>query len=549
MIKKKQMKKIFLLLVLALALTQTHAQFVHKIKADSVLITNDSCTAELNLENSTKNVKGFLYNKGNGRTEFRKMVKSNDSTFIMGDDTLSTVGTFVNGLTRTGNTVKLGGALTQPTTITTSGSNPLTITGFSGGSNPNPLFNITNTAAAPNYGGTALSINGGTGAGLFISNTDIGMQYSGNGSGLYATSFGSVAASIESQASTAAWFFRTSGTSNLQEVIGIRRQSWGTVTNGIGGMISYYTQTSDGFINRVSTQLESSWVNAADSARSALFTITLPFPGTNSRSEVSKFFSPGNVQFPKYTGTTFTVSDTATYKPMVMDASGNIRKFNSWVGGGSSSLTLQQVTTNGNTTTNPIKPSPGALPTGSNNDSIVVWSSADSLLKRVAPKQTFAQTATATVTGTNDESTLISSGTGSLTIPASAWVVGKTYKIVVRGVWSTDANNPAGINIKLKLGSTVIAQSSNMFLGTGKSNVPYEVRAEFTCRSTGASGTIFTMGLVYADDAFVNKFDNGTTTSTINLTGNQTLDVTATLSDDAAGNSISSFIVFFEAAN
>jgi hypothetical protein len=57
------------------------------------------------------------------------------------------------------------------------------------------------------------------------------------------------------------------------------------------------------------------------------------------------------------------------------------------------------------------------------------------------------------------------------------------------------------------------------------------------------------MGLVYADDAFVNKFDNGTTTSTINLTANQTLNVTATLSDNAAGNSISSYIVFFEAAN
>ena len=82
------MKRIFLILIIVFVCMQTHAQFVYKLKADSVLITNDSCTAELNLENSTKNIKGFLYNKGNGRTEFRKVVKLNDSTFIFGGDTL-----------------------------------------------------------------------------------------------------------------------------------------------------------------------------------------------------------------------------------------------------------------------------------------------------------------------------------------------------------------------------------------------------------------------------------------------------------------------------
>jgi hypothetical protein len=67
------------------------SQYIHKIKADSVLITNDSCTAELNLENSTKNVTGgFLYNKGKGRTEFRKaLTKVNDTLYLVGDDSLN----------------------------------------------------------------------------------------------------------------------------------------------------------------------------------------------------------------------------------------------------------------------------------------------------------------------------------------------------------------------------------------------------------------------------------------------------------------------------
>ncbi|MGN6294063.1 MAG: hypothetical protein ACTHMV_15055 [Chitinophagaceae bacterium] len=55
----------------------SNAQFVYKIKADSVKITNDSCTAELIIENSTKNVQGYLYNKGNGRTEFRPVSGTN----------------------------------------------------------------------------------------------------------------------------------------------------------------------------------------------------------------------------------------------------------------------------------------------------------------------------------------------------------------------------------------------------------------------------------------------------------------------------------------
>jgi len=85
------MKKIFFPFLLIFFFSiNTYSQYVHKIKADSVLITNDSCTAELNLENSTKNVNGFLYNKGKGRTEFRKgLIKIDDTLYIIGNDTLN----------------------------------------------------------------------------------------------------------------------------------------------------------------------------------------------------------------------------------------------------------------------------------------------------------------------------------------------------------------------------------------------------------------------------------------------------------------------------
>jgi len=60
----------------------SYSQTVYQIRADSVRIYNTCDTAELILENRTQNVPGFLYNKGRGRTEFRKLTF--DSTLILG---------------------------------------------------------------------------------------------------------------------------------------------------------------------------------------------------------------------------------------------------------------------------------------------------------------------------------------------------------------------------------------------------------------------------------------------------------------------------------
>jgi Chaperone of endosialidase len=66
----------------------------YQIKADTVRIFNNCDTAELVLENRTRGLlNGVLTNKGNGVTEFRKvMVKLNDSTYIIGGDTLKVSG-------------------------------------------------------------------------------------------------------------------------------------------------------------------------------------------------------------------------------------------------------------------------------------------------------------------------------------------------------------------------------------------------------------------------------------------------------------------------
>ncbi|MFB6455590.1 tail fiber domain-containing protein [Chitinophaga sp. Hz27] len=84
------MKRIIVLLAL-LGGSSAYAQKVYQIRADSVRIYNVCDTAELILENRTSGVNGYLYNKGNGRTEFKKIKLQqigSSQIAIVGQDTL-----------------------------------------------------------------------------------------------------------------------------------------------------------------------------------------------------------------------------------------------------------------------------------------------------------------------------------------------------------------------------------------------------------------------------------------------------------------------------
>jgi len=98
------MKKLIFLLILLCIEKAMQAQYIYTIKADSVKITNSCDTAELIIENHTQTVPGFLFNKGRGRTEFRRVVKLNDSTLVLGGDTL-----VIRGNTTANNGLSMGG--------------------------------------------------------------------------------------------------------------------------------------------------------------------------------------------------------------------------------------------------------------------------------------------------------------------------------------------------------------------------------------------------------------------------------------------------------
>jgi len=114
------MRRIYLLLLLFGIAQSLSAQYVYTIKADSVKITNTCDTAELIIENHTQTVPGFLFNKGRGRTEFRRGLFSlNDSLYVIGGDTLNLNKGLNslnanNGVLKTGNTFQFGNDMNDP---------------------------------------------------------------------------------------------------------------------------------------------------------------------------------------------------------------------------------------------------------------------------------------------------------------------------------------------------------------------------------------------------------------------------------------------------
>jgi hypothetical protein len=102
------MRKLLFLLIFLCLENVLHAQYVYTIKADSVKITNTCDTAELIIENHTQTVPGFLFNKGRGRTEFRRgLLKITDSIYIVGGDTLR-MNSWLQGGNRFGTTGVFG---------------------------------------------------------------------------------------------------------------------------------------------------------------------------------------------------------------------------------------------------------------------------------------------------------------------------------------------------------------------------------------------------------------------------------------------------------
>lgn len=85
------MKQTFIFIILLACALPVCAQKKYNISADSVHIFSDCGEAELIIENKTRFINGFLFNKNGGRTEFKRLelVSIGDSAIaIPGHDTI-----------------------------------------------------------------------------------------------------------------------------------------------------------------------------------------------------------------------------------------------------------------------------------------------------------------------------------------------------------------------------------------------------------------------------------------------------------------------------
>lgn len=162
----------------------------------------------------------------------------------------------------------------------------------------------------------------------------------------------------------------------------------------------------------------------------------------------------------------------------------------------------------------------------------------------------FVGTSTVTVANTVTETALTDGGIGSLTLPANFLTVGKSIRICGAGYHSN--NNGDTLRIRIKLGSTTLLDTGAQ--GTvASTNDGFQIRAEITCRSTGASGSVMAQGEYKEYSGTPSAHDTfqlvNTSTTTINTTTSQAISITAQWGTASSGNTISMAVFTVECLN
>jgi hypothetical protein len=110
----------------------------------------------------------------------------------------------------------------------------------------------------------------------------------------------------------------------------------------------------------------------------------------------------------------------------------------------------------------------------------------------------YAQTADSTiVSSATTPTTLIGPGIGTLSVPASGFTIGDSFRVKMAGIISNPTNND--ISIRVKANSVILAQNSTPFNLTSHNNDVFDLEIDFTIRNTGGAGvaSIMTLGKFY----------------------------------------------------
>jgi hypothetical protein len=258
-----------------------------------------------------------------------------------------------NGLSKIGNTIQLGGALTKNDTLDAGSSYSLQLLA----SGTNSPLKITQSGSA---NGAFINTFPGTGIGLNVQSNNANAIQSfafGTGYGASLSSVSNLGAYIgtTSGLSGAAIEVNPSSTNTSQTILQLKRYTSGTAANNIAGRVEFITEPSSGTVDVTSGYLESGWEDATFATRKSWMALYTTLNG--STSKVLNMGSNGQMTLPLYSSLT-AQTDSTTYKPVAIDGSGNVVKMANWVGGGGSgtvtsvSATSPIVVTNPTTTPN-----------------------------------------------------------------------------------------------------------------------------------------------------------------------------------------------------
>ena len=164
----------------------------------------------------------------------------------------------------------------------------------------------------------------------------------------------------------------------------------------------------------------------------------------------------------------------------------------------------------------------------------------------------FTQTQTVTVGNTVTETNLSGTGIGTLTIPRNYLKIGKTIRINFRGYHSSISGTNGDLTIRIEFAGTTVL--SGTIAGSNVTNKMFEGRADITCRTTGAAGTVFGQG-IFCELGNTSTFNplvatgGITSTTTINTTADQAITVTAQWASANTSNTISCTNLIVEILN
>lgn len=171
----------------------------------------------------------------------------------------------------------------------------------------------------------------------------------------------------------------------------------------------------------------------------------------------------------------------------------------------------------------------------------------------ILPATVFTSAWPKSVSNTATETTLLNSGSGTLTIPANFLDSGKTLKLEIRGTYNTK-NGPTTLRLRGKVGNAAVVDTGVNVIFSGASTREFEMDALITCQIAGASGAgvLAAQGksIIFSGPSGSQLWEmRNTSTFDFDTTTAQTVNVTAQWGEADSSNSITSTNVLILALN